>query len=77
LVGVCIILLLTAEWFLFLDPIGNRPLLLFGIMPTLLSAQIVIFDMLAEMFLFRSRPRSVASLVGEATAAMPKARQSR
>jgi dolichol-phosphate mannosyltransferase len=72
LIGVCILLLLTAEWFLFPDPIGNRPLLLFGVMLTLLSAQLVIFGMLAEMLLFRSRPRSFAPLIGEATAAAPK-----
>jgi glycosyltransferase involved in cell wall biosynthesis len=72
LIGVCILLLLTVEWFLFPDPIGNRPLLLFGIMLTLLSAQLVIFGMLAEMLLFRLRPRSFAPLISEATAAAPK-----
>ena len=42
------------------------------LMLTLLSAQLVIFGMLAEMLLFRSRPRSFAPLIFEATAAAPK-----
>lgn len=72
LIGVGILLYLTVAWFLFPDPIGNRPLLLFGVMLTLLSAQLVLFGMLAEMLLFRSRPRSFAPLVGAATAGAPK-----
>jgi len=65
LVGFGILLWLSIEWLLYPDPIGNRPLLLFGIMLTLLSAQLVVFGMLAEMLLFRSRPKSFESLVRE------------
>ena len=65
LVGFGILLWLSFEWLLYPDPIGNRPLLLFGIMLTLLSAQLVVFGMLAEMLLFRSRPKSFESLVRE------------
>jgi hypothetical protein len=54
LVGFGILLWLSIEWLLFPDPIGNRPLLFFGVMLTLLSAQLVVFGMLAEMLLFRS-----------------------
>jgi glycosyltransferase involved in cell wall biosynthesis len=64
-VGFGILLWLSVEWLLYPDPIGNRPLLLFGIMLTLLSAQLVVFGMLAEMLLFRSRPKSFESLVRE------------
>ncbi len=65
LVGFGILLWLSLEWLFYPDPIGNRPLLLFGIMLTLLSAQLVVFGMLAEMLLFRSRPKSFESLVRE------------
>jgi glycosyltransferase involved in cell wall biosynthesis len=69
LIGFSTLLYLSIEWLLFPNPIGNRPLLLFGVMLTLLSAQLVIFGMLAEMLLFRSRPRSFENLVGENTTA--------
>jgi glycosyltransferase involved in cell wall biosynthesis len=64
-IGFGILLYLSIEWLLYPDPIGNRPLLLFGIMLTLLSAQLVSFGMLAETLLFRSRPQSFASLIRE------------
>jgi glycosyltransferase involved in cell wall biosynthesis len=65
LVGFGLLLWLSVEWLLYPDPIGNRPLLLFGIMLTLLSAQLVVFGMLSEMLLFRSRPKSFESFVRE------------
>ncbi len=52
-------------------PIYNRPLLPFGIMLVILSAQLVTFGMLAEMFLFRSGPRPVGKLVAEVESMEP------
>jgi glycosyltransferase involved in cell wall biosynthesis len=63
LLGFAILLWLTLQWLLYPDPIGNRPLLLFGVMLSLLSAQLVVFGMLAEMLLFRSRPKSFEALI--------------
>jgi glycosyltransferase involved in cell wall biosynthesis len=65
LLGFSILVYLSIQWLVYPDPIGNRPLLLFGIMLTLLSAQLVVFGMLAEMLLFRSRPKSFESLIRE------------
>lgn len=64
-VGAAILLYLLVVWLFFPAPIGNRPLLLFGTMLIILSAQLVTFGMLAEMFLFRSRPRSVERFVAQ------------
>ena len=47
--GVMILLYLTAIWLLGMGPIGNRPLLFFGILLTLFGAQLVSFGLLAEM----------------------------
>ena len=67
LAGSAILLYLFVSW--LFGPIYNRPLLPFGIMLVILSAQLVTFGMLAEMVLFRSGPRPVEKLVAEVAAA--------
>jgi dolichol-phosphate mannosyltransferase len=70
-IGSVILLYLFMHWLFLPEPIRNRPLLLFGVMLVILSAQLVTFGILAEMFLFRSRPRSVERFVAEVEALKP------
>lgn len=72
LLGIGILVYLSIAWLLFPDPIGNRPLLMLGILLTLLSTQFILFGMLAEMILFRSRPHSFEALIGRATRPLQK-----
>ncbi|PIE35190.1 glycosyltransferase [candidate division KSB3 bacterium] len=46
---------LIVLWFLGYRPIGDRPLLLFGILAAILSVQLVSFGVLAELFLKERR----------------------
>ena len=48
-IGVSALSYLTVLWMLDLGPIGNRPLLFFGILLTLFGGQLVSFGLLAEM----------------------------
>ncbi len=64
LVGFVTLAYLTMLW-LAGETIGTRPLLLFGIMAELLSAQLLTLGMLAEMILHRTRQPSMLSLVAE------------
>ncbi|EKD82685.1 MAG: hypothetical protein ACD_39C01154G0003 [uncultured bacterium] len=47
--GVSALMYLTCLWLLDMGPIGNRPLLFFGILFTLFGGQLVSFGLLAEM----------------------------
>lgn len=47
--GISALAYLTVLWFLGMGPIGNRPLLFFGILLTLFGGQLVSFGLLAEM----------------------------
>lgn len=49
LLGVGVLIYLTILWFLGLGPIGNRPLLFFGILSTILSVQLISLGVLAEL----------------------------
>lgn len=49
LVGGGILVYLVILWLLGYRPIGNRPLLLFGIMAVILSVQLILFGLLAEI----------------------------
>jgi dolichol-phosphate mannosyltransferase len=66
LLGFVALAHLTLVWFAG-GEIGTRPLLLFGIMLELLSAQLLTLGMLAELILHRTRPRSALTLLAEAT----------
>lgn len=52
-VGVAILLWLTGVWFFTDDPIGNRPLLLFGVLLVILAVQLVSLGVLAELIVNR------------------------
>jgi dolichol-phosphate mannosyltransferase len=65
LLGMGILAYLALHWLLLPDPIGSRPLLIFGVLLTLLSAQFLVFGMVAELILFRSRPESFGQLIGQ------------
>ena len=65
LLGTGILAYLAIHWLVLPDPIGNRPLLQFGVMLTLLSVQFLVFGMMAELILFRSKPASFAHLVAQ------------
>jgi glycosyltransferase involved in cell wall biosynthesis len=54
-VGFLILSYLSILWFAGGGPIGNRPLLTFGVLLAIVSLQFLFFGMLAEMILFRSR----------------------
>ncbi len=64
LVGFAALAYLTLLW-LGGEAIGTRPLLLFGVMAELLSAQLLTLGMLAELILHRTRQGSMLSLVAE------------
>lgn len=64
LIGFVTLAYLTILW-LAGETIGTRPLLLFGIMAELLSAQLLTLGMLAELILHRTRQGSALSLVAE------------
>jgi hypothetical protein len=54
---------LIVLWFLGYRPIGNRPLLLFGIMAVILSVQLISFGLLAEISIQKQQPQSAESLI--------------
>ena len=53
-VGLGILAYLSIGWFLGYKGIGTRPLFLFGILGTLLSAQLISLGLIAELILFRT-----------------------
>jgi len=54
---------LTVLWFLGLGPIGNRPLLLFGIMLCILSVQMISIGLLAELLIRINNTRNVSQVI--------------
>ena len=63
--GLAILTYLTILWFLYPDPIGNRPLLLFGILFVLVGMQFALFGLLAEFVLHRTIENQKFELVSE------------
>ncbi len=60
--GAISLIYLVILWFLGYRPIGNRPLLLFGIMSAVLSVQLISLGLLAE-HINKSRPRDENKLI--------------
>lgn len=53
LFGLAVLLWLTGVWFFTDDPIGNRPLLLFGVLLVILAVQLISLGVLAELIVTR------------------------
>ncbi|CAN5504724.1 glycosyltransferase family 2 protein [soil metagenome] len=51
--GLAVLLWLTGVWFFTDEPIGNRPLLLFGVLLVILAVQLVSLGVLAELIVTR------------------------
>lgn len=56
-IGMIALVYLTAIWLLDIGAIGNRPLLLFGVLCVLVSAQLISLGIIAELSLNQSRLR--------------------
>ena len=56
-IGVGILTYLSVGWFLGYKGIGTRPLFFFGILATLLSAQLISLGLIAELILYRTLDR--------------------
>ena len=54
---------LITLWFMGFRPIGNRPLLLFGIMALVLSVQLISFGLLAEISIRNNNPKQVKKMI--------------
>ncbi|TVQ37216.1 MAG: glycosyltransferase [Geminicoccaceae bacterium] len=63
--GFCLLIYLSVLRIFFGMPIGDRPLLLLGIMLSIIGVQVLLFGILAELFLSRTQPRPPTSLVAE------------
>jgi dolichol-phosphate mannosyltransferase len=64
-IGVGILTYLSVGWFLGFKGIGTRPLFFFGILGTLLSAQLVSLGLVAELVLVRTLRLEPAAGVAE------------
>lgn len=64
-VGIGILLYLSVGWFMGYKGIGTRPLFFFGILGTLLSAQLVSLGLIAELVLVRTLRLEPAVAVAE------------
>jgi dolichol-phosphate mannosyltransferase len=62
-VGFVILAYLTGVWVFTSQGIGNRPLLLFGVLLEILAAQMLSVGLLAELILNRTRSQPVSYLV--------------
>jgi len=65
LAGTGILAYLTALKLVFTQPIGDRPLLILGVMLIILSVQLLLFGMLAELIHNRTHPVSNVNLITE------------
>jgi glycosyltransferase involved in cell wall biosynthesis len=65
LFGIAALTYLVVLWFLGYRPIGDRPLLLFGIMTVILSVQLISLGLMAELSLQRHRSRDPDAIVRE------------
>ncbi len=63
--GLAILTYLTGLKLFTGAEIGDRPLLLLGVMLTIISVQVVLFGVLAELLLSRSTPQPMEALVRE------------
>lgn len=70
-IGMFALLYLTAIWLLDLGAIGNRPLLLFGVLCVLMSAQLISLGIIAELSLNQSRSRPGRAQVSQWLMAEP------
>jgi glycosyltransferase involved in cell wall biosynthesis len=64
-VGIGILLYLSIGWFMGFKGIGTRPLFFFGILGTLLSAQLISLGLIAELVLVRTLRLEPAVAVAE------------
>lgn len=67
MLGAGALIYLVILWFIGLGPIGNRPLLLFGILAVVLSVQLVSLGVLSELMLQNMRDNSVENFIHETT----------
>ncbi|MCF8055237.1 MAG: glycosyltransferase family 2 protein [Desulfocapsa sp.] len=65
LIGGMTLTYLTTLWFLDIGPIGNRPLLLLGVMLCILSVQLISFGVIGEFFIRIKNPREGTNLITE------------
>jgi len=63
--GVSMLGYIGILWFLNQRPVGNRPLLLLGIMLCILSVQLISLGIIAEFFIKLKNPREIFNLVAE------------
>lgn len=66
ILGAVILAYLFGVWLLTDDPIGNRPLLLFGIMLEILSANLISLGMMSELITFRTHEHTSEDIVLDA-----------
>lgn len=64
-VGLGILSYLSIGWFFGYKGIGTRPLFFFGILGTLLSAQLISLGLIAELILYRTNPGEQISHIKE------------
>ncbi|WP_066254691.1 glycosyltransferase family 2 protein [Hydrogenophaga flava] len=67
LLGFGVLLYLSILWLLGLGPIGSRPLLMFGVLVSVMSVQLVSLGVIAEFFIKLNQPRDHAIFVAERT----------
>lgn len=67
LLGGGILAYLTVLWFLGLGPIGNRPLLILGVMLCIFSLQMLSLGVIAEFFIKVNRSEEADMLISEFT----------
>jgi len=61
--GIFSLSYLITLWFMGFRPIGNRPLLLFGIMAMVLSVQLISFGLLAEISIRNNNPKQAKKMI--------------
>jgi hypothetical protein len=69
LVGGAILAYLAALWFMGYRPIGNRPLLFFGILITILGVQVFSLGILAELVVTFNKGRERPAIARDTGAA--------
>jgi len=63
--GGLMLLYMSMLWFMGFGPIGNRPFLLFGVMFSIFSLQMISLGIIAEFFIKVGNPRRVDALTAE------------
>jgi glycosyltransferase involved in cell wall biosynthesis len=64
-VGGSMLLYLSALWLMGMGPIGNRPLLLFGVLFSISSLQMISLGVIAEFFIKARNSNNVDALISE------------